>query len=80
VEHHEIAIATMVTATVAAGMRAKDESAEEDDRDGEDDACHDADPGGHGGEPRSARFTFDFDMGGLWWHGGCHGCRNRFRC
>ena len=38
----------------ATGVRAEEEAGEEDDGDDEDDARHDADPGGHRGEPAVA--------------------------
>jgi len=55
VDYREVAIAIAVApAAMAAGMRAEEEAGEEDDGDDEDDARHDADPGGHRGEPAVA--------------------------
>ena len=52
-------------------MRAEEEAGEEDDGDDEDDARHDADPGGHRGEPAVAwRLGVDGRRGGRCGSGG----------
>ena len=59
------------TAVAATGVCAKEEAGEEDGRDDEDEACHDADPCGNESDPATSRLTFDIGRG-VWWGRGSH--------
>ncbi len=68
----------VVTAAWAARMRTEDEAAEEDDRDDEYDAGHDADPSGD--RRQSGTSGLSLDVGRRGRCVGFHRRRRRFRC
>ncbi len=79
VEDRDFTVTVVATAVSPAGMRAEDETGEEDDGNDEDDARHNPDPGGDRGEPTVApRRGVGGRRCGGWLGGGGHGTGRRF--